>query len=100
MSRENFKKLFALILPHTRLNKSLRILVVTNSILVFIIGLFAPFYAVFIQRVGGNIASAGFLWAIFLIVAGLLIFFFSKWELKVKKNRNLYLAIAAGNIVI
>jgi len=90
------RRIFALIFPHTRLNQSLRILVTTNSILVFIMGLFVPFYAVFIQRIGGNIAFAGLSWATFSIVAGVLIFLFSKWELKVKEPE---LLIALGYIL-
>jgi predicted MFS family arabinose efflux permease len=90
------KRIFALIFPHTRLNHSLRILVATNSILVFIVGLFAPFYAVFIQHIGGNIAFAGLSWAIFSIVGGVLIFLFSNWELKVKEPE---LLLALGYIL-
>ncbi|MDD4901723.1 MAG: MFS transporter [Patescibacteria group bacterium] len=93
---KKIKKIFALIFPHTRLNNSLRILVTTNAIFVFIIGLFAPFYAVFIQHIGGNIAFAGLSWAIFSIVSGVLIFLFSKWELKVKEPE---LLIALGYIL-
>lgn len=90
------KRIFSLIFPGTRLNRSLRILITTNSILVFIVGLFAPFYAVFIQHIGGNIAFAGLSWAIFSIVGGVLISLFSKWELKVKEQE---LLIALGYIL-
>lgn len=96
MDRNTIKKILALILPNTRLNRSLRILVVTNSILVFIMGLFAPFYAVFIQKIGGNIAFAGFSWAIFSIVGGVLIFLFSNLELRVKEQE---LLIALGYLL-
>jgi hypothetical protein len=62
----------------------------------FIMGLFVPFYAVFIQKIGGNIAFAGLSWAIFSIVSGVLIFLFSKWELKVKEQE---LLIALGYVL-
>ncbi len=93
---EKLKRLFALILPSTRLNRSLRILIAANSVLVFITGLLAPFYAVFIEHIGGTIAFAGLSWAIFSIVAGVLIFLFSNWELKVKKQG---LLIALGYVL-
>ena len=96
MNQENLKKILLLALPHTRLNRSLRILIITNSILVFIVGLFAPFYAVFVKNIGGNIAFAGLSWAIFSIVAGVLIFLFSNWELKIKEQE---LLIALGYIL-
>ena len=57
--------------------------------MVFVLGLFAPFYAVFIQGIGGNIALAGFSWAIFSIVAGVLILLFTHWELRVKEQELL-----------
>lgn len=90
------KKIFAFAFPNTRLNKSLKILIMTNATLVFIAGLFAPFYAVFIQHIGGNIAFAGLSWAVFSIVAGILIFLFSNWELKVKEQE---LLISLGYIL-
>lgn len=90
------EKFFAIALPSTHLNRPLRILIVTNSILVFIVGLFAPFYAVFVQNLGGNIAFAGLSWAIFSIVSGALILLFAKWELKIKEQE---LLIALGYIL-
>lgn len=92
----NLKQLFSLLLPNVRVNRSLRILIVTNSILVFIVGLFAPFYAVYVQKIGGNIAFAGLSWAIFSIVAGVLILLFSRWGLRVKEQE---LLIALGYIL-
>ena len=89
------KEIYKIILPKTRLNKSLRILITTNTIMVFIVGLFAPFYAVFVQHIGGNIAFAGLSWAILSIVSGILILLFSKWQLKVKEQE---LLIASGYI--
>lgn len=83
------KKLFSFLFPSVRLNRSLRILIATNSILVFIVGLFAPFYAIFIQQIGGSVAFAGLSWAIFSIVAGVLILLFSNWELKIKEQELL-----------
>lgn len=64
--------------------------------MVFIIGLFAPFYAVFIQKIGGGIAFAGFSWALFSIVAGVLTLLFSKWGLRVKEEE---LLLALGYII-
>jgi hypothetical protein len=93
---QRVRRLFSLIFPGSRLNRSLRILVVTNSILVFIVGLFAPFYAVFIQHIGGGVALAGLSWAIFSIVGGILILLFSNWELKIKEQD---LLIALGYIL-
>ena len=96
MEQNNLKKIYAFILPKTRLNRSLRVLITVNAILVFIMGLFAPFYAVFVQRIGGNVAFAGLSWAVFSIVSGTFIFLFSNWQLKVKEPE---LLIALGYIL-
>lgn len=96
MEKHEFPNIFAFISPSAHLNRGLRILITTNSILVFIIGLFAPFYAVFVQQIGGSIAFAGLSWAIFSVVAGVLILLFSKWELRSKEPE---LLIALGYIL-
>ena len=90
------KNFFNLILPKTKLNRSLRILITTNALLNFIVGLFAPFYAVFVVHLGGNIAFAGFSWALFSIVQGVLIFLFSNWELRINEQE---LLIALGYLI-
>src|SRR3989344_7076191 len=82
MEQNNLKKIYAFILPKTRLNRSLRVLITVNAILVFIMGLFAPFYAVFVQRIGGDVAFAGLSWAVFLIVSGSPPLFFFKFQIK------------------
>lgn len=96
MEQNNLKKIYAFILPKTSLNRSLRILITVNAILVFIMGLFAPFYVVFVQQIGGSIAFAGLSWAIFSIVSGVLIFLFSNWQMKVKEPE---LLIALGYVL-
>ena len=94
--QNNLTKIYAFIFPKIGINRSLRILILVNSILVFIMGLFAPFYAVFVQQIGGSIAFAGLSWAIFSIVSGVLIFLFSNWQMKVKEPE---LLIALGYIL-
>ncbi len=78
------------------MNRSLRILIGVNTVMVFTIGMFAPFYAVFVQKIGGDIVFAGFSWAVFSIVAGVLTLLFSRFEIKVKERE---LLLAFGYIV-
>lgn len=87
------KDLFGFISPKANLNKSLKILIVTNSIFIFTIGLFMPFYAVFIQKIGGNIAFAGLSWGLFLIVSGVLTFWMADMQIHVKEQ-ELILALS------
>jgi predicted MFS family arabinose efflux permease len=83
-------RVFTFLLPRARLNKSLRILIITNATIWFVVGMFAPFYAVFVEHViDANIAFAGFSWAIFSIIAGVLTLLFSNWELRVREQELL-----------
>jgi hypothetical protein len=54
--------------------------------------MFAPFYAVFVQKIGGGAALAGISWALFSVVSGILILVLSQWELRVKR-RHVLLAL-------
>ncbi|MCX6721334.1 MAG: MFS transporter [Candidatus Staskawiczbacteria bacterium] len=92
----SLKQIFGYILPQKGFNKALRILITVNTVMVFVIGLLAPFYAIFVQKIGGNIAFAGFSWAVFSIVAGVLTLLFGKWQLKVKQQE---LLLALGYLI-
>lgn len=91
-----FREFLATILPHNHLNRSLRILIMVNTGMVFVMGLFAPFYAVYVEKIGGTVAFAGLSWAMFSVVAGVLILLFSKWELQVKEQE---LLLAVGYLI-
>jgi len=89
----NLSRIVLSIIPARRLNKSLRILVMVNTMMVFIVAMFTPFYAIFVERLNNNIAIVGFSWAVFPIVAGILTFLFSRWQMKVKEQ-ELLLAVS------
>lgn len=92
----NGTSILEFLLPHARLNRGLRILITLNTSMTFVVGLFAPFFAVFVQHLGGGIAIAGLSWAMFPIMSGILILFFTKWGLRVKEQE---LLIALGYIL-
>lgn len=92
----NLKQIFQTVLPQEKLNRSLRILITVNTGMVFVVGIFAPFYAVFVENIGGSIAFAGLSWAVFSIVAGFLTLLFSKWQLEVKEQE---LMLALGYFI-
>lgn len=96
MQDGQLKRFLGFVFPHARLNRPLRILIVTNAALSFLVSLFAPFYAVFIASLGGGVALAGFSWALYSIIAGVLILLFANWELKVKQQE---LLIALGYLI-
>jgi len=85
----NLFNVVAFLFSPRKLNKSLRVLISVNTVMVFIVSMFAPFYAIFVQSIGGNLAVAGFTWAVYPIVAGILTFLFSQWEMRVKEQELL-----------
>jgi predicted MFS family arabinose efflux permease len=74
------------------LNKNLRSLIFVNTMINFTIGMFAPFYAVFVAKIGGSAELAGVSWALFYIVTGVLILVLRNWELRVRR-RHVLLAL-------
>ncbi len=93
----NFFKIIGGVFPARRLNKSLRVLTMVNTAMVFIVAMFSPFYAIYVQdKIGGNLAIAGFSWAVYPIVAGISIFLFSQLGVKVKEQE---LLLAVGYFI-
>ena len=90
------RTLYRLFLPNVHLNRSLRILVTVSVLMNFVIGMFSPFYAIFVQKIGGDIALAGVSWAVFEIVCGVLTLFFTRWSLRVREQE---LLLALGYIL-
>jgi len=61
-------------------NRKLKILNMASAFNIFALGLLAPFYAVFVESIGGGALVAGVSYSIYAIGAGVLIFFSSKIE--------------------
>lgn len=91
-----FREIVKLVFPKTHLNNSLRILIMVNAGMMFVLGMFAPFYALFVQRIGGSTAFAGLSWGVFAITTGLLTLFFTRWGLKMREPE---LLIALGYLI-
>ncbi len=90
------RDLYRLLLPNVHLNRSLRILITLSVLMNFVIGMFSPFYAIFVQKIGGDIAYAGITWAVFEIVCGVLTLFFTRWSLRVREQE---LLLALGYVI-
>lgn len=71
------------------MNRTLRILLLSNGFFLLAAGLFGPIYAIFVEDIGGDILAAGNAYAAFSISAGLLIFFISRWEDHIKHKEKL-----------
>lgn len=51
------------------------------------IGMFGPIYAIFVQRIGGDILAAGTAWSIFMIISGVGIILMGNIQDKMKKDK-------------
>ncbi len=70
----------------------IKILLLSSTITTFLTGLFAPFYVLYVQKLGGDIEKAGTSLAVFSVVSGVLILAFSVWESSVKDKKRIYVA--------
>lgn len=70
----------------SKLNGSLRILLIVSGLFTFAFGMFSPIYAIFVESIGEDVATAANTWAVFSLTAGLLTFAVGKWENKIKET--------------
>ncbi len=61
-------------------------LLISESLYEFAAGLFGPIYAVFVEKIGGDILTAGWAWALFAITSGITLYAMGKLEDKIKKD--------------
>ncbi len=69
------------------MHKQLKLFLAVNSFFVFSIGMFWPIYAIYVQKIGGDILDAGTASAIFMIVSGVGILFMGKVQDKIKRDK-------------
>ena len=81
------------------MKQRLNILLISSFFVTLATGLFGPLYAVFVERIGGDLLTAGLAYATFSIAAGVLIFILGKWEDSIKHQEKLLIAGGALSIL-
>jgi len=71
------------------MQRELKLLLSSSALFLLAGGLFGPIYAVFVEQIGGDLLTAGGAYAAFSVVAGILIFFISRWEDHVRHKEKL-----------
>ncbi|MBN1543851.1 MFS transporter [Candidatus Woesearchaeota archaeon] len=71
------------------MNRTLKILLMTDACFIFAVGLFGPIYAIFVNDIGGDLLDAGWAWAAFMLTAGVVVFLMSRWENRVRHYEQL-----------
>lgn len=79
------------------LNKPLRILLYTNSLIQLAGGMLAPIYALFVEEIGGDLLEASLTGAVFACAAGITTLFMGKVADKAKEEE---LIVAFGYLVM
>ena len=82
------------------LNKKLRILLYANNLWYLGEGMLGPLFAVFAEKIGGNILDISWAWAVYLLVTGILIVFVGKISDNRKNHKGLMVAGFGLNAIL
>ncbi|MDX9893551.1 MAG: MFS transporter [Patescibacteria group bacterium] len=78
-------------------NQPLKILLLTNSIILLAGAMFAPIYALFVSEIGGDLLDASYAGGIFALAAGITTLLSGKYSDRVKENE---LIVVAGYLIM
>lgn len=73
-------------MKHLLFNKALRILLITNGLILLSGAMFGPIYALFVEEIGGDLLSAGLTGGIFALAAGLTTLVAGRYADKFKRD--------------
>ncbi len=73
-------------IKHAVINKALMAMLMVSIFYMFAFGMFSPLYAIFVEKVGGDISVASNAWAIFMLTAGIMTFLTGRWENNTKQT--------------
>ena len=79
------------------LNKPLKILLITNAVILFAGAMLGPIYALFIEDIGGDLMDTSIAGGIFSLAAGVTTLVSSKYSDKIKENE---LIVVLGYIIV
>lgn len=78
-------------------NIALRVLLITNGLVVFSAAMLGPIYALFVRDIGGDILDTGLAAGVFTATAGLVVFLSGRFSDRVKENEVL---VAVGYLIM
>jgi predicted MFS family arabinose efflux permease len=95
--------MFKLLFPKNVLNKALRVMLFTNSLILLSGAMLAPIYALFVEKVGGSLLDASILGGVFAVTAGLTTLIAGRYADKIKQNELIvvigYFTIGIGYLL-
>jgi MFS family permease len=78
-------------------NKAIRVLLATNALILLASAMLGPIYAIFVEKIGGDLMDASIAGGLFAIAAGITTFLSGKYSDKTKENE---LVLVAGYLTI
>lgn len=78
-------------------NKAIRILLFTNGLVLVAGAMLGPIYALYVEKVGGDLLDASYAFAVFALVAGITTLVSGKYSDQLKENE---LIVAAGYVIM
>jgi len=85
-TKRNMKKYF---------NKAIKILLITNGFILIAGAMIGPIYALFVEKIGGDLLDASYAFAVFALAGGITTLISGKYSDKLKEN-ELILVIGYG----
>jgi len=73
-------------------NRALRILLVTNGLIIFAAAMLGPIYALFVEEIGGDLMDVSIASAIFYLVAGVVCIISGNYSDRIKENELIVIA--------
>lgn len=67
-------------------NKALKILLFTNGIILFAGAMMGPIYALYVEKIGGDLLDASFTFALYAFAAGIMTLISGRYADKIKEN--------------
>jgi len=67
-------------------NKAIRILLVTNGLILIAGAMLGPIYALFVEKIGGDLLNASYAFGVFALAAGITTFVSGRYSDRMKEN--------------
>jgi len=81
-------------------NSSLKLLLLSNSVIYLALGLFGPFYLIFIEKIGGSIENFGFAMGLMIIAGSLTTYLVGKYSDRFGRKIFLIIGGLVSSVII
>lgn len=74
------------------MKRGIKILLFADAWMTFALGMIGPIYAIFVERIGGDLLDASWAYFTFMLTSGVVMYSISRWENHVKHKEKLVVA--------